>query len=220
MISSSSRSRLYELRRDLSAARRGADLLERKREVLLRETSRRATRLESMRIDVREQLAAARKRLRIAEVDLGSEGVAAAGLAQPLACTFDEHDVTVMGVHFREVRAHGCRYRPVYGPAATSASLDEAGAAFAALLPKLIEVAAEETAVARLHVAVRKATKIVNALQKFILPQLEQRIHTIVASIEEEERDEAVRRKMRVAAKLRNLASPANTNHQCARDRS
>jgi vacuolar-type H+-ATPase subunit D/Vma8 len=46
---------------------------------------------------------------------------------------------------------------------------------------------------------VRKATKIVNALQKFILPQLEERIHTIVASIEEEERDEAVRRKMRAA---------------------
>ncbi len=45
----------------------------------------------------------------------------------------------------------------------------------------------------------RKATKIVNALQKFTLPQLEERIHTIVASIEEEERDEAVRRKMRAA---------------------
>jgi H(+)-transporting ATP synthase subunit D len=199
VISTSSRSRLYELRRDLTAARRGADLLERKREVLLRETSRRAAELDTMRTGVRERLEAARKLLRIAEVDIGSEGVAAAGLAQPLACTFEEHDVTVMGVRFKELRAQASPYKPVYGPAATSASLDTAGAAFAALLPLLIEVAAGETALARLRVAVRKATKIVNALQKFILPQLEQRIHTIVASIEEEERDEAVRRKMRVA---------------------
>ncbi|HSP16584.1 MAG TPA: V-type ATP synthase subunit D [Thermoanaerobaculia bacterium] len=200
MISSSSRSRLYELRRDLAAARRGADLLERKREVLLRETSRRASQLETMRIDVREQLTAARKLLRIAEVELGREGVAAAGLAQPLSCTFDKHDVAVMGVRFKEVRAKCQTYRPVYGPAGTRASLDKAGAAFSALLPLLVEVAAEETALARLRMAVRKATKIVNALQKFILPQLESRIHTIVASIEEEERDEAVRRKMRIAA--------------------
>jgi H(+)-transporting ATP synthase subunit D len=198
VISASSRSRLYDLRRDLTAARRGADLLERKREVLLRETSRRASRLETMRIDVREQLAAARKKLRIAEVELGSEGVAAAGLAQPLSCTFEQRDVTVMGVRFKDVRASAQPFRPVYGPAATSSSLDEAGAAFSALLPLLIEVAAQETALARLRVAVRKATKIVNALQKFILPQLESRIHTIVESIEEEERDEAVRRKIRV----------------------
>jgi len=41
MIGSATRSRLFELRRDRAAAERSAELLDRKREVLLREIARR-----------------------------------------------------------------------------------------------------------------------------------------------------------------------------------
>ncbi|MGZ7040513.1 MAG: V-type ATP synthase subunit D [Thermoanaerobaculia bacterium] len=43
-------------------------------------------------------------------------------------------------------------------------------------------------------------TKIVNALHKVILPRLTEQIRLTVDSIAEEERDEAVRRKMRLAS--------------------
>ncbi len=199
MISATSRSRLNELRRDRASALRGADLLDRKREVLLRETSRRAARAEAMRRDVERMLADARKRLRIAEVHVGRERITAAGFAQPLVTSVDSRQSAIMGVRFVELRASSAPYRAVYGPASTSESLDAAGTAFAALVPHVVELAAEESAVARLRVAVRKVTKIVNALQKVIIPRLEQQIRMTVESIAEEERDEAVRRKVRLA---------------------
>ena len=199
MISSTSRSRLYELRRSRVSAQRGADLLERKRDVLLRETTRRAIRVEKLRGEVERAYREARKLLRIADVEIGRDGVAAAGFAQPLTCTIDAHQSTVMGVRLSEVRAAAQPYRAVYGSAATSESLDAAGAAFTALLPRIVELASEQMSLARVRVAVRKATKIVNALQKVILPQLTEQIRLTVDSIAEEERDEAVRRKLRLA---------------------
>lgn len=65
--------------------------------------------------------------------------------------------------------------------------------------PGISEVAAEESAVTCLRLALRKA--IVNALQRIILPRLEQQIRPTVESIDEEERDEAVRRKIRMAVR-------------------
>lgn len=200
MIAATSRSRLNELRRDRTSALRGADLLDRKREVLLRETSRRAARAEAMRIEIERMAAEARTRLRIAEVQLGRERVSAAAMAQPPMCSIDSRQSAIMGVRFVELHASAAPYRAVYGAASTSQSLDAAGAAFSALLPRVIELAAEESAVARLRVAVRKVMKIVNALQKVIIPRLEQQIRMTVDSIAEEERDEAVRRKVRLAS--------------------
>ncbi len=199
MISSTSRSRLYELRRDRVAAQRGADLLERKRDVLLRETGRRATRVAKLRTEMERAYSEARKLLRSADVELGREGVAAAALAQPMPLAIESRQSTVMGVRLNELHAPAQPYRAVYGPAGTAASLDAAGAAFSALLPRVIELASEQAALARLRVAVRKATKIVNALQKVILPRLIEQIRLTVDSIAEEERDEAVRRKVRLA---------------------
>ncbi|HEX9163247.1 MAG TPA: V-type ATP synthase subunit D [Thermoanaerobaculia bacterium] len=202
MIPAASRSRLNELRRDRTSAVRGADLLDRKREVLLREMSRRTARAEAMRREVERTLAGARRRLRIAEVHLGREGVTAAGFAQPATTAIDCRESAIMGVRFASVRASSPPYRAAYGPASTSESLDAAGAAFSVLVPRVVELAAEESAVARLRVAVRKVTKIVNALQKVIIPRLEQQIRMTVDSIAEEERDEAIRRKVRLGSEL------------------
>ncbi|MGZ4778364.1 MAG: hypothetical protein ACXV5L_04160, partial [Thermoanaerobaculia bacterium] len=63
MISATSRSRLYELRRDRVAALRGAELLERKREVLLRETAARAKLVAKLRRDVDRAYREARRLL-------------------------------------------------------------------------------------------------------------------------------------------------------------
>ena len=201
MITSTSRSRLYELRRDRVSARRGAELLETKREVLLRETHRRTEHAEALRDDVTARYRAAHKLLRVAEIEMGSGSVAAAALAQPLATVATVRPAAVMGVTIVNLVARTAGFRAVYGPAATRESVDAAASAFTALLPALLELAAEETAVARLRLALRKTTKIVNALQKMVLPRLEAQIRLTVESIDEEERDEAVRRKMRMATR-------------------
>ena len=201
MIGSTSRSRLYELRRDRVAAIRSAELLERKREVLLRETSRRAARRDALRAAVAVAYARASRLLAIARVELGSEAVAAAALAQPEAYTIEPREASVMGVRVPDLAVTTLPFRPAYGAASTRQSLDDAARAFHELLPEILRLAVAERAVSRLRMALRKTTKLVNALQKIVIPRLESEIRTTVDCIEEEERDEGVRRKVRMAAR-------------------
>ena len=51
----------------------------------------------------------------------------------------------------------------------------------------------------RLSAAMKKTNKLLNALQKVVLPRIERDIHAIVDGIEEDERDEAVRRRVAIA---------------------
>lgn len=196
MIVSTSRSRLYELRRDRIAAARSAELLERKREVLLRETAARIAKRDALREKVTRALATANHKFAIARVHHGRERIAAAALAQPLACAIESRELSIMGVRVVELRPRPERFRAMYGAAATSQALDDAAVAFHTLLPEVIRLAGEEHAVSRLRLALRKTTKLVNALQKIVLPRLDHDIRVIIDSIEEEERDEAVRRKV------------------------
>jgi V/A-type H+/Na+-transporting ATPase subunit D len=199
MIGSATRSRLFELRRDRVAARRSAELLDHKREVLLREISRRQRLLQEIRNVANARYAEAHRLLRMARVELGMRGVEAAALAQPPRCTLAQRERSVMGVRIPELDATVQPYRAFYGAAATAESLDEAGAAFTDLLPSVVALAQEEIAVARLTTAMRKTTKLFNALQKVVLPRIEQEIRAIVDGIEEDERDDAVRRRVTVA---------------------
>ncbi|HEX7807562.1 MAG TPA: V-type ATP synthase subunit D [Thermoanaerobaculia bacterium] len=196
MIRSATRSRLFELRRDRGAAQRSAELLDRKREVLLREISKRQRLLDELRAVATTQYAAAHRRLRIARVDLGMRAVETAALAQPARYTIATRETSVMGVRIPHFTANVEPYRAFYGAAATSESLDECGAAFTELLPRIVALAQEEIAVTRLSAAMRKTTKLLNALQKVVLPRIEREIRAIVDGIEEDERDDSIRRRV------------------------
>jgi V/A-type H+-transporting ATPase subunit D len=199
MIGSAVRSRLFELRRDRGAAQRSADLLERKREVLLREIARRDRLLKDLRNLAAGRYIEAHRLLRIARVELGMRGVEAAALAQPARHAVVQQDTSVMGVRIPRLSATVEPYRAFYGAAATAESLDECGAAFTGLIPDVVALAQETIAVARLSVAMRKTTKLLNALQKVVLPRIERDIRAIVDGIEEDERDDAVRRRAAMA---------------------
>jgi len=193
MIGSAVRSRLFELRRDRQAARRSADLLEHKREALLREILRRDRRRAELRSTVEASLHGARALLAVARVDLGFDGVEAASMSQSPRFVLRDRTISVMGVRIAQLDITREPYRAEYGAAATAQSLDEAGAAFTALLPDLLHLAEQETALHRLRLAMRKTTKLFNALRKVVLPRIEREIRATIEGIEEEERDEFVR---------------------------
>lgn len=196
MIGSATRSRLFELRRDRAAAQRSAELLDRKREVLLREIARRERMRNELRHVVAVHYVEAYQHLRVARVELGTHGVEAAGLAQPARHVIRYRETSVMGVRIPQLSATVEPYRAFYGAAATTESLDECGAAFTALVPHVVALAQEELALVRLSLAMKKTTKLLNALQKVVLPRIESDIRAIVDGIEEDERDEAIRRRV------------------------
>ncbi len=194
MIGSAVRSRLFELRRDRQAAQRSADLLDRKREALLREILRRDRRRSQLRTVVEESYREAHGNLSVARVELGLDAIEAASMSQSPRFALRDRTVSVMGVRIVQIEGTYEPYRAEYGAAATAESLDESGGAFAALLPSVLQLAEQETAIRRLRFAMRKTTKLLNALRKVVLPRIEREIRATIEGIEEEERDEFVRR--------------------------
>jgi H(+)-transporting ATP synthase subunit D len=194
MIGSAVRSRLFELRRDRQAAQRSAALLDHKREALLHDIIRRERKRAQLRSTIERSYLEAHWKLRMARVELGMNAIEAASLAQSSRFALTHRVSSLMGVRIVQFEGAYQPYRATYGAAATAESLDEAGNAFAELLPDILQLAQEETAIRRLRFAMRKTTKLLNALRKVVLPKIEREIRVTIEGIEEEERDEFVRR--------------------------
>jgi V/A-type H+-transporting ATPase subunit D len=193
MIAGAIRSRLFELRRDRAAAQRSSELLERKREVLLRELLRRARRQAALRSEAAAATRDARRKQSVARVEMGLPAIESAALAQPPTLALSLTSASVMGVRLPRLEMTSTPFRAFYS-VADSKPLDDAGAAFTALLALLARLAEEDASLARLRVALRKVTKLSGALRKIVLPRIEREIREVVEEIEEEERDESVRR--------------------------
>jgi V/A-type H+-transporting ATPase subunit D len=196
-----SRSRLLELRAQLESASRGREVLERKRELYLYELRRRTVELAEERRRVLPALTAARRALALARVELGHEALDAAVLAQPETASVDLRAASILGTPAPRLAAPRAAFRPAYGPAGTAASLDAAGTAFAALLPDLAHLAELTATAAALRRGLRKTARRVSALERVILPGLHADLAAVLSGLEEEERDEAVRRKAWLAAR-------------------
>jgi H(+)-transporting ATP synthase subunit D len=196
------RSRLIGLRREKEAAQGGRELLDRRREVLLRELQAWTRTRESRRAEAAEALGAARARLVEARVELGAGALEAACLAQPAAPDLQASALHVAGVRLPALRAAAARtFAPCYGPGGTSASLDEAGAGFLRALDPVVQLASADAAVRALGAALARTARLLNAVDRIVLPELGGEIRSVEAALEEEERDEAVRRRWRVGAK-------------------
>lgn len=96
----------------------------------------------------------------------------------------------LLGVAMRDAALEG---DPGETPPAVAASPEAlaCGAAFVALAARLTELAAISGNLARLHAEYRKTVRRVRALQDVLLPEIEQTLHEVEASLEELEQDEA-----------------------------
>ena len=167
---------------------------------MLRELLRR-TRL---RADVANRAAAAlanaRARLREAQTELGRLAVESAALAQTEMASVERRAKKLLGIALPALHGHFKPFQPRYGPSGTAESLDRAGSAFADALPVLVRLAEEDLAVRNLQEGFAKTVRRLNALEKVVLPRLDDEIRGVTTALEEEDRDESVRRKRWLAA--------------------
>jgi len=96
----------------------------------------------------------------------------------------------LLGVAMRDATLEGGPgdAAPAVAPSPEAAAC---AAAFALLAAKLGELAAVSGNLARLHAEYRKTVRRVRALQDVLLPEIEQSLHEVEASLEELEQDEA-----------------------------
>jgi V/A-type H+-transporting ATPase subunit D len=190
------RSNLIRVKQDLQFAREGYEILNRKREVLTSELIRLAHDAEIMQREVWKLIQNAYSALEKAQLSMGREHVEWAALAATKSVDVSLKFRGIMGVAIPMIEAHGELQKLLYAPGDTTASLDEASFEFREVMARIPELSRLMTAVWRLANELRKTQRRVNALQHVFIPDYEETVVFIIATLEEREREDTFRLKL------------------------
>ena len=194
------RSGMARIQSALKLAKRGHDLLEQKRRILMSELMGRLSEVREVQESMNSIFGEAYFSLQMANISMGIDNVEKTAFAVPEEDRFVVRLRSVMGIDVPEVDRLEPNISPIYslGGAAmgTSSVLDNAyvnARRIAALIARLAEV---ETSVYRLAVQIRKTLRRVNALEKVFIPRSERQIKLIAAALDENEREDFTRIKL------------------------
>ena len=189
------KSNLFKLHQDLSFAREGYELLDRKREVLIMELMQLVHTIKNLQRRLADELRGAYSTFRDAYIDMGSEEIERANYAylEPLELNIRER--SIMGVPIPEVFAARKLAKVQIGMMNSSPQFDRAASQFAQVIPLLIEYAQANLTLTRLANEIRKTQRRVNALENIFIPNSRETIKYISDVLEENEREDFFRRK-------------------------
>ena len=184
----------------LKLAAMGYELLDRKRNILIRELMGLVGKAESLRNSIEDTYKEAYRELQLANISMG--------IITPFAsCIPVENGVelsskSVMGVELPKVTLEEKPLQVNYGFARTNSQLDKAYIAFDKVKKITVTLAEVENSIYRLSVAIKKTQRRANALQNIIIPRHEKTVKFISDSLEEKEREEFSRMKVIKAVKI------------------
>jgi len=192
---------LIRTKKTLKLSKSGLDVLERKRDVLMRELRHFIYDARKLREELTSVLAEAFQSLIESKVLMGSEPVENIALAFSSKANFVLDHRSIMGVPVPVVDFQMEKdVKPDYGFADTSISLDKAFRGFSNVLEPIARLAEIEGAVFKLANDVQKTQKRVNALKHVFIPMYCDTVKYIELVLEEKEREEFVR--MKTAKKM------------------
>jgi V/A-type H+-transporting ATPase subunit D len=183
------KSNLLHLKEDLALAQEGRQLLDEKREVILRELFSHMEEMRRSRAEASALLSEAYRELAASCVALGRDQVARAGLASPPLGEITIQERSLFGVVLPFLSWEGDQRAPSWGLLGTSLELDLTREKFLAAMRRLIELAELEIAFQRLAVELRKTQKRVNALQNLLIPQYQATLSYMEDGLDERERE-------------------------------
>ena len=183
------KSNLLQTKRSLSLAKVGFELLDKKRNIMLREMMSLMHDIEGVQEQIDTTFADAYASLQKANFTIGQSEI----LNITNHSTFPD-DITIqfksiMGV---EIPIVNHMERPAaldYGFAFTNSDLDDAYIKFMKVKHLTAMLAAIENSVYRLAFSIKQAQKRANALRNIVIPRLEQTVYFITGYLEEKERE-------------------------------
>jgi V/A-type H+-transporting ATPase subunit D len=193
---SPTRINLIQTKETLNLAQSGRDILERKRDILLRELRHSIYDAEQTRNELVDLLLKAYNQLRAAKIASGSEIVENAALGTSIEADFLLDYRSIMGVTVPIVELKGAKeVKPDYGFGNTSVELDKAFKLFYRILDKIADLARAEGTTFQIANDVRRTQRRVNALNHVLIPSYGKTVSRIERVLEEREREEFVRMK-------------------------
>ena len=193
---SPTRINLIRTKKTLSLAVSGRDVLERKRDILLRELRNSIYEAEKAREELLEALAKAYQSLKQANMTKGSETVANVALGSSYEANFLLDFKSIMGVSVPNVEFQSeTDAKPDYGFANTNAELDKAFKQFYSVLELIANLARAEGTTYQIANDVGRTQRRVNALNYVLIPMYRNITKKIALVLEEKDREEFVRTK-------------------------
>lgn len=194
---------LIKAKRSLYQAKMGYELMDRKRNILIREMVELTDSAKEIRSSIGDTYTAAYKALQRANISMG--------VVSDIASTFPVDDSlslstrSVMGVELPKL-THESKGAADYRLHLTDSSFDEAYICFNKVKLLTVRLAEIENSIYRLAVAIKKTQKRANALKNIMIPKFEGTVRFISNALEEKEREEFSRQKVIKKAKLRKQA--------------
>lgn len=185
---------LMAAKRSRALAQTGYELMDRKRNILVREMMSLMEDAGRIQQEIDMVFQTAYTALARANIELGlCDHIAE---AVTLDNSLDIRWRSVMGVELPRIPDNTPPLRPDYGFAYTSPAFDDAYIQFAKVKDLTRRMAEVETSIYRLAEAIKKSQKRANALKNIVIPNFDNTIRLITEALEEKERDEFVRMKV------------------------
>ncbi|MCL1804678.1 MAG: V-type ATP synthase subunit D [Clostridiales bacterium] len=192
---------LINARRSLALANVGYDLMDRKRNILIREITGLIDRAREVQSRIDDTFAQAYESLQAANITLGIDAANAIAGSVPVDDTIAVRYRSVMGVEIPLLSKDDSKPQLYYGFAGSNSMLDEAYIRFIEAKKLARELAELETTIYRLAYAIKKTQKRANALSNIIIPNITGTVKFITDALEEKDREEFVRLKVIKAQK-------------------
>lgn len=188
------KSNLISAKNSRALAKTGFDLMDKKRNILVREIMGLIDKAYSLQSQIDTVFREAYDSLRMSNIALGkSDNIAEAAL---LDDSLSLRYRSVMGVEIPAVITGEEELTLPYGFIDTGAVLDDAYIKFNRAKALIRELAETENVIYRLAYSIKKAQKRANALKNVVIPNFDNTIKSITESLEEKEREEFVRLKV------------------------
>ncbi|WP_028583750.1 V-type ATP synthase subunit D [Desulfogranum mediterraneum] len=183
------RSTLIRLKDELAFSKDGLELLEMKKEILVRQISSLAVRADRVRAEMDQRLAEAYDQLHQALIRHGEAAVESAGLGLRAEEQLQVRERSLMGVVLPLVGLELPLFQPGYGLCGSGKAMDGTAAAIHRAMEVAGELAEVEVSVERLLVELKKTIKRINVLARIHVPRYQQTIKAIEGDLEEKERE-------------------------------
>lgn len=180
----------------LALSKQGYDLLDKKRNILVREMMTLMDQAKEIQSVIAETFANAYQALQVANLTIGINMVQQIGEAIEEEKGVEIMIRSIMGVEMPIIGELPRDVEMQYGFARTNESLDKAMVMFVKVKHLTLQLAEIENAIYRLAVNIKRTQKRANALKNIMIPRYEGITKHIVNALEEKEREEFTRLKM------------------------
>lgn len=190
---------LLAAKKNLELAESGFELLDRKRNVLMRELMKLIDQATALQRDIGDTFSRAYQSLEMANVTMGIESTLEN--YTPEETGFEVENRSVMGVDLPATRLESSQPKPFYGFWGSNSYLDSSYILFDRVKELSARLAGVENSVYRLAVAIKKTQRRANMLENVVVPRYKAAVRFISGVLEEHEREEFTRLKVIKRAK-------------------